>query len=250
MEKTLFKRFCMAQNLHALFNEQQLPPTLYPLILEYERTFQSDIRGTLLSDNISFDVRFRQRGEEIDWTPRDLSKVPKEVQVLLQEWIQDHSLGSSLSVPLSVYMRQKITRLGQNFRTSKTSKGDSNVVFKQSRHENWSAGSIKLIFSFEQTARTNEKFIKTFFLVDEYPPLSPDQISVDHFRKFPAVGGRLFNKESSNRAVLVSIDEVACHAATSLYNVSDEEFIHVLPLDKVGHPNLIVILFANRFRQE
>ncbi|KAF8231255.1 hypothetical protein L208DRAFT_1277973, partial [Tricholoma matsutake] len=43
MEKTMFKHFCMGQNLHRLFSQQQVPDQLYPIIGEYEKAFTADI---------------------------------------------------------------------------------------------------------------------------------------------------------------------------------------------------------------
>ena len=225
----------MGQNLRALFQSQQIPTSLDPIITEYERAFQSDIRGTFLHDNLSFDDTFRNKQEE-PRSAKDLSALPKAMYQLLQKWISQRDVNMTAGyIPSNVFRRQKIGRLGQIFQIATVSAGDSNIVYKLPSQGDWSAGSIIDIFSHTRYKADGEKVAQTFFVVQEYVPLSPTHRQLDHYAEFPELGGRLFYKKFKPNPVLIAVDDVVCHASYMCQSVSgiEEEFIHLLPLDKV-----------------
>ncbi|KAF9440671.1 hypothetical protein P691DRAFT_686860, partial [Macrolepiota fuliginosa MF-IS2] len=52
MEKTMFKRFCMMQNLCMSLNPTILPQELHKIVEEFDNTFGSRVLGTLFSDQL------------------------------------------------------------------------------------------------------------------------------------------------------------------------------------------------------
>ncbi|KAF9442396.1 hypothetical protein P691DRAFT_765263 [Macrolepiota fuliginosa MF-IS2] len=67
MEKTMFGKFCMLQNLCILFNEHLLPWQLHPLIKAYTYSFNCDTRGMLMSEDlVAYD-----RGDDEDFLFRE-----------------------------------------------------------------------------------------------------------------------------------------------------------------------------------
>jgi hypothetical protein len=239
MEKTMFKRFCMGQNLRRLFSQQQVPDQLHPIIGEYEKAFTADIRGTFINDNLAFDEHFVQQEERVLWDTSKLPVLPKATRKLLHEWITVHDpqcITEGL-VPSTGYIRTKIGRLGQTFQVHSASVGDSNILFDYSTDgHSWSAGSINSMFSHTRYGPGGLCKTQTFIVVHPYAPLSDDHALVDPFRQ-PEVckaGGRLFYNRFGQSPSLIAVDDIHCHFAFTPIDLPtiDEEVINVLPLDR------------------
>ena len=240
MEKTMFKHYCMGQNLRRLFTEQQIPEALYPIITEYEKTFTADIRGTFLNDTLAFDENFAKVEEKVQWKNSKLPTLPKETQRLLHDWIaaRDPQCLAEGFVPPTGYIRTKIGRLGQTFQVRSASLGDSNVLFNYRKgEESWSAGSITEIFSHVRYSASGAPTTQTFMLVNPYAPLEADHALLDQFEQigFPQTSGRLLYQRYEAAQVLIAVDDVYCHFALTplVLDTINEKLVHVLPLDRV-----------------
>lgn len=216
--KTMLRKFCMGQNLRALLSPDETPPVLHDLLAEYQHTFNSDNRGTLLNDTLAFDLSFKKSTESVTWTPKDMKPLPTSEYVQLVDWYSHHLPATTPYDYCShnrVFMREKVQWLGQMFQTNKSSSfGDSKIVFSQGAYpKEWSAGCIRNIFSHTRTRNSpndSESITQTFVLVDVYSPLLPEHEHLDHYRVFP-MGGHIFYERFEPRAVLMRIDDILGH---------------------------------------
>lgn len=225
LEKTMFNRFCMGQNLRSLFCTQQIPPEIHSIIPEYDRTFHADIRGTFLTDDLAFDDTFQKLDEEITWAPTDQLRLPKAVYKLLQQWCANHDGSDNIGfIPPSAFLRRKVVRLGQTFQTSSISHGDSKIIYKtEASHTGWAAGDIQEIFSHTRVDSKDKKHTSTFFVVDEYAALSAEHGHHDHYSTYQFIGCRLFYRHDLTKRVLVPIDDVSSHFASLPWLMEDSE---------------------------
>jgi hypothetical protein len=105
MEKTMFTKFCQAQNLHIIFQSPDYLHTDLEEILDaYGRTFQSDIRGTLHSDTLAYDETFSKIAEKITWTQRDMEILSDDTYQLLRSWILAHGGDSDAIIPCHAFV--------------------------------------------------------------------------------------------------------------------------------------------------
>ncbi|EIW83734.1 hypothetical protein CONPUDRAFT_150798 [Coniophora puteana RWD-64-598 SS2] len=91
LEQTMTERFCMAQNLRAIFSSAMLPEELAELIPEYERVFNSDIRGTLLNDMLAYTEYFEAEEEQETWQEKDLTPLTSSEYALLTDWLSQQT---------------------------------------------------------------------------------------------------------------------------------------------------------------
>lgn len=233
MEKTMFKRFSMGQNLRSIFHSQQIPTQIHAIIGEYDKTFCSDIRGTFLNDDLASDGP-REQEEQGSGRSADSLNLPMHIRALLQHRIAVES-PLSMWIPHTGVIRQKVTRLGQSYQIPAASVGDSRIVFRHEHNAEWSAGCIRTIFSHTRYLATGAKLTQTFLLIDEYSQLADSDVLMDPFRNFPILGGRLFYNHFNREPVLLEVNDIVCHFAHTKLNIPgiDQECIHALPLDKV-----------------
>lgn len=235
MEKTMFQSFSMGQRLRTLFHADRIPPSLHRLIALYRVIFKSDICGSVLADALSFDEMFQKREEHANWTNYDLKPLSSRAYELLCQWIHQRDPEmEDQAILAKAFMRTEIGRLGQLYQTWDTSSSNSQVVFTTTNGE-WSAGKIAEIFSHTRRRKTGQDITETFAIVHELASLSPSQVHLDHYRKFPIVGGRLFHNRTNIYPILLNINDVDCHFVSCMEFLPGmaRSCILALPLDKV-----------------
>lgn len=237
MEKTMVIRFCMGQNLRSLFHEQQLPPSIFALISQYEQTYHADIRGTLINDDLSFDTNFQQLPEKDTWETSDESRLPRPVFRLLRHWVEEHDREADIG-PLSTnaFGRRKIGRLGETFQIPEASVGDSKILIHDGNAEmGWAAATVKSIFSHNRT-KNGRRIAQTFLVVQRYVPLTDVDARMDNFRKHSIVAGRLFYHKLDKSEVLITVDDIISHFGSRELMIEgiSEPCILALPLDRVS----------------
>lgn len=226
----------MAQNVRVLLARPEMPKSLGSIQLIFARVFDSDNRGTLLAD-----IRaFSDTPEDVTLTNTSkCSALDHHVYRLYRRW----SRSRGCPVPLnSVLAQSSIMRHGIRYATSRSSKGDSYVVFGKSLSDEWCAGRIKYIFGSPGSAGT------VFLAVSQYDTLGADDQERDPYRAFPLVGGKLFRRTRKKSLVLLTLSDLLCHfAATSMHVEGIEtECLHVLPLDRVrSHLSTILHIITN-----
>jgi hypothetical protein len=235
LERTLLHRFCMRQNLRALFNTQQLPNELHPIITQYDKAFNSDIRGTLLHDNHAFNDALNSGKDDDTFNQINLTSLPKQHYKLLQKWVREHDDKSpERSIPNQVSFLSTFRRFGQVYQTADSSPRDSYVLYKDVS-STISAGRIQDMFMHSRTSANKTDKQQTFFVINPYQHLSSDHEKFDPYRQFPANAGQMYYDKFYTKPVIVSCDEVLCHFVCTPEHIAgiNEMCIHVLPLDKV-----------------
>ena len=233
----MFNRLCMTQNLRSALNTQQLPNSIHPIIAHYEKAFQSDIRGTLLHDNLVFhNDTLGLDTAAPKQTP--VTSLSNEYHDLLQRWIHHREGGSNFREPSSrrVVFMTKFQRFGQVYQTATSSPRDSYIIYKNlSSTPLECAGRIRDIFSHTRSTKDGNSRTETFFVIDPYERLSPSHAKFDLYRKYPIVGGEIFYN-SFYSPVIISSSDLVCHFARTPQEQTGIklECFHALPLDKAS----------------
>lgn len=226
----MFNRFCMTQNLCALFHPDCLPHGLQPIIEDYDNAFGTSIRGTLRNDVLAFADIFNQEEARAtsDWT--QASRLSDEFYALLKAYYGRKHKGISRYA----IARRHIKRLGDTYQIHSSSIGDSHVKYQVGEDEG--LGSIMGIFSHKHDPGNGSQLIDTFLVIQNYDTLSQDHIPKDKLRSFDTFGGRLVLNRYSSQLVLVKIQDVVCHLAHLPLVVAGipEECAMVVPLQKVS----------------
>lgn len=234
----MLDRFCQGQNLRALFTGDHNTSTVIErLKSHFERVFNADVRGTLLSDILSFSSE-PEYTDPTTWKVTDTVHLSPEITGLLEPWLLKHvGTGGPSRMPTRGIFQNEFCRYGQKFKTANASPRDSYVIYKKQSDTDWAAGQIRQIFL--HSSRSSDGIntvIRRFLLVDNFRPLSPDHVQFDHYREFPVVGGQLFYDQFTPTPSLITSDEICCHFVHTPHTlpVGNIMCVHALPLDKVS----------------
>ncbi|KZS99729.1 uncharacterized protein LAESUDRAFT_605756, partial [Laetiporus sulphureus 93-53] len=245
LSSTLLTRFCCKQALRNLFTSVVLPPSVRQLIPNFVHSFQSDTRGTLLTDilalgppesqpeNPSFDGHARLRMSEYSLLPDYI------VDLLRNRMMMDYSLAGieswTGSINPYVVSLDSVEYRGVLYKVSTCSLGDSNVIFTSQLRGQWRAGQVAHMFRYKQI-HGECKFVQDYLVVKEFVPLTSEDSRLDPYRRFPVAGGRLFRDAFKPEIQLLTTKDLLCHFAMlpRLLPKGSVKCIHVLPLDKVS----------------
>ncbi|KAJ3502748.1 hypothetical protein NLJ89_g8745 [Agrocybe chaxingu] len=211
LEKTMLKRFCMGQNLRALFKPEELPAEIHGLIELWEKTFDIDIRGTLRNDTFTFDAQYREQPETKTWKDSEEERLPTEWLSELRDWIRHHDPAADhTSLSPWAHVKTKVTRLGEVYQVEAKSPPDSHVYYRGKRDE-LTAGCIVGIFTHVRVRCDQEIKTETFFVLKQYMPLPEQLTKFDHYRRYPVVAGRLFQEYTYPEIVLINSEDILYH---------------------------------------
>lgn len=222
---------CSSANLTALFQDIDLPEGIRKQILpELQKAFNSDNRGTRLSDDLAFGS-----GATIRFCTSPTRKFPVEVSSLVLNYFGDcckirgmfehcasHTFADSFIVDIKI--GTKLMAKGVVYHTVKTAPRDANIII---RRPSGAAAPciIQHIFAFAG---------RVALAVCRYLPLEQAQIQRDPYRQYDfQVAGALYSRNLSD-VEIVSSDNILAHFAKTEY--LDEiagELYHILPLAKV-----------------
>ncbi|KAI0069601.1 hypothetical protein K474DRAFT_1610234 [Panus rudis PR-1116 ss-1] len=228
LEKTILQRFCMGQNIRALAGSADLQSELAPLFAAFQNVWQSDNRGTLLSDLLAAEAADGAQFTASNSTPSALK--PEHVALFAQQ-------GKPLLAHRVLY-QSSVTRSGVTYGILSSSEGNSHVVYGKYPYGNWGCGTIQAIFKSQ-----HQEDQKMFFVVEPFIPLSSKDEGGDPYRKYP-YAGRLFY-DVPGKHILLKSDHIVCHFACMHMGVAfglDTESIHVLPLYRVSISSFHIIL--------
>lgn len=236
-------RFAMTVNLDNLLHPEEVPPPLHELLDAWSTITSNDLRGTLLGDELASVTNHTQPA----WSDQQEQPLPEPVYHLLSAWLhqQDcHALFTNRA-----YVHTKFERQGQRFQPFHArAPGNSFIVFSQP-NQPWSAARTWLIFSHKYTNAQGNLIVGTYFVVEEFCPLSPEDVQYDPFRRF-LHGGRLVY-ERCKPAAIIPISSVLGHCAYTAqgeeFPSGSEQYVHVLPLLKVRQPTLRSFVSAQTF---
>ncbi|KAJ2912144.1 hypothetical protein MD484_g8273, partial [Candolleomyces efflorescens] len=219
-------------NLKALYHRDELPKKLHEMIQLYNNNYESDVRGTRLSDVFAEDNKFGVVESDVPWVASDFTPLKDEDFDLLQRWMTVHQ-PTDTSYSRLVALRPDIYRYGQRFTDRNRSVEDSHVIFHDGVEEAWQVGSILGIFSRASEGGPTEQ---TWAIIQTYEELSPKDTLKDHYRLYPVLGTCLFKNTWGRSPVLVDVRNIRCHVASCVLEVEgiDGYCRLILPLNKVG----------------
>ncbi|KAJ3727949.1 hypothetical protein C8R42DRAFT_572552, partial [Lentinula raphanica] len=235
LEETMFTRFCMMQKLKSLFRGGTFPTEALELATLYQTTLEkTDVRGTRINDALAFEEEFDTSSsmahcELPERSSSSLSKLSPSVFAKLAQYASDGERVTSARV------HSRIKRRGATFTSQNHSFSNAQVVFTTKCAEEWSAGSIKEIFTAIWETPDGKHVSKTFAEICPYKPLTTLHAHQDHYRTFGFAGGRLFYDTFKKETLLLPLDQILSHFAYSLQVVAftSEPTMHALPLNKV-----------------
>ncbi|KAJ3506647.1 hypothetical protein NLJ89_g6753 [Agrocybe chaxingu] len=240
LEKTMFRKFCNAQNLRTLFTPPNIPSVLTPLVDLYRDRFTADVRGTLLQDSIQHDSSYQPLEESITWKSSQMMNLPSTTFEILRGWIlENDELMGDQPISRRVFDRDEITRIGQTFSTQDTSTSNCHVVHMQS-NENWTAACIQSLFSHTRTRSNGSSITQTFALVREYGALRGSDVAHDDYRHYPDIGCQLFHTRFTKIHRLLTLDQIDGHFAYIIQAIGGKERLLALRLQQVSSWSLIV----------
>ncbi|KAJ3566227.1 hypothetical protein NP233_g7126 [Leucocoprinus birnbaumii] len=192
MEKTMFMRFCMMQNLCNIVHRATLPPRLHAFIDHFNKTFGNKISGTLFSDQ-GYDVHEETKGKN--------SWVSNEVKEL---FVHRYLSWKTKFPVLPSHLAKTYRRLhynGLTLATTDCSAKDSHIMARR-RTEGlgWAACRIIEIFSLSSDADG------IFIYAEEFKKAMGLEIRAP-FTEFPIILGGLFSLQSPS-CVILRLDEV------------------------------------------
>lgn len=230
----MFTRFCMMQRLKSSFHDPNLPSEFAEFSALYRDTFEeTDARGTRITDALAFEEHPVFTNETS--TLQQLSPI---TYALLRRWIDgSHFRGTT---PMFVRIHAKVKVHGATFASRNHSEANARVVFATSGADEWSAGSIKLLFTAKWTSSDQQQEIaKTFAVVNPYRALTESEAKTeDRFRGFGFAAGRLFYDTLDSESLIIPLDRIASHFGYTPWSdtLLDKKLMHAMPLNKVRPP--------------
>ncbi|KAJ3509285.1 hypothetical protein NLJ89_g5302 [Agrocybe chaxingu] len=233
LESTMFKRFCMGQNLRALFKPEEIPKSIHHIITLWDKVHSTDVRGTLRSDAFTFDRHYQEQPETKVWNDNEEQRLPTVWYVALRCWIQKHEPDSNSSLSHHALMKKKMDRLGEVYQPEAQSPPNSHVYYRDGEGKP-AAGSIQAIFSHCRMDRDTTQKTDTFFILKQYQPLPARLEGYDPYRRYPLVAGRMFQKATYPEVIIVNSRSLLYHFAYGEVSMPqiDIPTIVAIPLDR------------------
>ena len=222
---------CRSSNLQALLDRDDLPETAEPLLSAYNAVSTEDHRGTRLADETHHPPTKPPVSVELhEEIHRLLLKMLN--QRFQTTWYTSEGVGSSV-VPRMALELDKVSIRGIIYASSKALPRDSDIIFRREGGSSSRTGSIKSIFRLSYPTPTGPAATTTFLLVEEYSPVT-DQTIQSTYTRFGFAGGFLCQNRKRSGLHIINSNNVICHFAKTTFPESDDDLIHVLPLNKVG----------------
>ncbi|KDQ22719.1 hypothetical protein PLEOSDRAFT_1050850 [Pleurotus ostreatus PC15] len=122
LEATIFREFCKAQRLRALFNGRSLPPLAQDFVETLSVQQSATIRATFMQDNLAFEERYTAAPSPKSKTMKVL---PDNVYWLLIRYLAHHDRLATY-VPNKARIHPGVQRLGKSFQSR--TPGDSYII--------------------------------------------------------------------------------------------------------------------------
>lgn len=231
----MFQKFNMLQNLRALIDVHQLPEQLHPLVAAYSRSFNHDVRGTLLSEDLG-----NPEADE-DQKYRENVTLQREIYTLLEGWVKAHDTSWAAWLDSKATLRRAV--FGDVvYKTAECSASDSQVMFHSNgggTYFDWTVGSVTSIFTHKRETANAGWVSETFLIISPYEPanLNSDGIPwpFQQSQQLSFVPGRLYRRRLLPQ-ILLRLDQILGHfglADTDYTDGSDVRIFQAIPLNKV-----------------
>jgi len=208
------------------------------MVSDFHNTFNSDERGTLLSDIRAFSRPLSHNPPRGEASSYDLG--PTDYK-LLKECAQGRR--TNLSLTRKVTAHESLVLRGVRYESQMTKLesssrkivAESHIAFGANIPKEWRAGRIEKIFVHSE---------ETFLLVRPFQELNEVDIVHDHYRGFPIAGGRIYY-QSLEPTIVIHRTEIIAHIAY-VPSVSEQikpaHFL-ALPLDRASVFNKTSVSF-------
>jgi hypothetical protein len=222
--------FRTAQQLHVMMTHGQLPVEMDDVVSDFHKIFNSDERGTLLSDIKAFTRPLSHDPPRGKASLHDLGPIDYK---LLKEWATRNSVALDSSrygtaheslVLRGVRYESQMAKLESS---SQRIIPESHIAFGASVPHEWKAGRIEKIFVHSE---------ETFLLIRPFKELDDLDSRHDHYRRFPIAGGRVYY-QSMDPTIVIHRADIRAHIAyvpSVCEQISSAHFL-ALPLDRVRY---------------
>ena len=196
-----------------------------------DRIVQTDSRGTLLSDLVSFDMANVEdpQIESID----NLYKLNEEMFSLLREKLGSSSQSSTMHPFVS-----KLSSIREGGEKYQVDTPDANISFLHpgDAEGQWRAGRVVMLFDYFRRNSAGTRTKETFAVVQEYQPLSDAHAAQDAFRRYYEAGF-LFYDQFRSRSILIFASQILCPCKVAKPMIAkrsfDDEVVLIEPINKV-----------------
>jgi hypothetical protein len=231
LEATFMMSVCRSSNLQALLDQDDLPEAAASLLSAYEAVSNEDHRGTRLADETHHPppkppVSVELQEESYHLLLRALDQRFRTTRYTAGD------VGPPV-VPRMVLELDKISIRGVIYASAKALPRDSDILFRREGGSGSRVGNIKSIFHLSHPTPAGSVTTTTFLLVEQYSPIT-DQAMQSTYTRFGFAGGFLCHNRAQSGLHIISSDNVICHFAKTIFPQTNNDLMHVLPLNKVG----------------
>ncbi|KAI6001766.1 hypothetical protein EDD15DRAFT_2158234, partial [Pisolithus albus] len=235
LEQTMLRRFCMGQHLRALISSEFLPHDATSLLVDFDRIFQTNLRGTLFNDILAFDGSSDVSEDTSD--TGEITLMSEDQCRLLHDWLSTNAIDYDPRKGVRPYasVHKSVRRRGEVYSVASASLKNSHIMFRVTGSDH-AAGVIQHIFSHRRVTTNNVMLTQMFFVVSQYAEL-PIEVPLSRaYKCFPDVGVRCVSTTLLPNARLLTASDVLCHFAHATVHVTDMEceVLYVQSLDKAS----------------
>ncbi|CDO77460.1 hypothetical protein BN946_scf184881.g3 [Trametes cinnabarina] len=236
MPLTFMSYFYIGANVRSLMTTTDWPdtPEYKSMMSTFENAFVTVSKGTPMTNFIPFSAADND-GEELPaYDERKATALPRDLYDALlallasrgSAFASTHASSGSRNPILSEMVNNLrcVCCGNMTFATSKAARRDSFVLFTDPLRPPTNsfprAGQIRQIFlhdRLEQGKRVTEPFVA----MDEFLPLTGDDLVHDPYRRYPDLATRLFIATPEPRPCVIRLQDIHCHFAALKYHSAD-----------------------------
>ncbi|KIK15242.1 hypothetical protein PISMIDRAFT_115463, partial [Pisolithus microcarpus 441] len=235
LEQTMLHRFCMGQQLRALMSSEFLPHNATSVLVDFDRIFQTSLRGTLFNDILAFEGPLDVSDESSD--AEDFTPMPEDQCHLLHGWLSTHAMDYDPTKGVRPYasVHKSIRHCGETYAVASASLKNSRILFRMEGNDH-AVGVIQYIFSHRRVSTNNVVLTQTFLVVSQYAELPLGLPLSSTYEGFPDAGVHLVSTSLLPSAQLLTTSDIVCHFAHATIRTTDmeSEVLYVQSLDKVS----------------
>ncbi|PPQ75273.1 hypothetical protein CVT24_007401 [Panaeolus cyanescens] len=235
LERTIFKRFCHAQNLRIIMEGCRLPQSVLPLVRQWQQQHihaKAAVQGTLHDD-----FSFNSKALSAIYEPGQAKPLPTNWLSLLRQWIRFYDQEcDTTGISGNAHIKDTFERVGEQFSSQPHSK-NAQVYYMESNGD-VCGGIINGIFTHQ---RTSGPIIKTdtFFILKQFKSSHSNPTAKLWDRSFQRILGRVFLNSTYEGLVIVNSQKLLYHFASyPILSQADPErpdaveLLLAVPLDK------------------
>ena len=234
-------RFCEEQHLRALYSDNASLNAIQLLRPAFEKAYGTGNRGTLFGDMLAVGVSTEDGTIMPSWKLLESTELTETTAVLLSSWLKHHSGPSLQNKSARAFKTKQVNAIQSRdniYKVADISERDSLVIFTKEGSSSWFAGQVEEIFLYGHQNGASIDLAERFLVLAEFQDLPTQYQSLDPYRQFPIVGGRLYHAVRKKKRILLPFHNISCPFAMTPHTLQTDlgafSCVHVLPLDKVS----------------